>query len=63
LRDDRGSAVVGFVLVGALLTILTLSVIRLGLALLVRNTVQDAASEGARYAALADNRPRTGSCA
>ena len=38
-----------------LLTILTLSVIQLGLALLIRNTVQDAASEGARYGALADN--------
>lgn len=43
-----------------LLTVLTLSVIQLGLALLIRNTVQDAASEGARYAALADNRPRDG---
>ncbi len=42
-------------LVGALLTVLTLSVIQLGLALLVRNTVLDAASEGARYGALADN--------
>ena len=55
LRDDRGSAVVEFVLVGVLLTILTLSVIQLGLALLIRNTVLDAASEGARYGALADN--------
>jgi hypothetical protein len=53
--DDAGSAVVEFVLVGALLTVLTLSVIQLGLALLIRNTVQDAASEGARYGALADN--------
>lgn len=34
---------------------LTLSVIQLGLALLIRNTVLDAASEGARYGALADN--------
>jgi hypothetical protein len=55
LRDDDGSAVVEFVLVGVLLTLLTLSVIQLGLALLIRNTVQDAASEGARYGALADN--------
>jgi Flp pilus assembly protein TadG len=46
---------VEFVLVGALLTVLTLSIIQLGLALLIRNTVLDAASEGARYAALADN--------
>jgi TadE-like protein len=55
LRDDTGSAVVEFVLVGTLLTLLTLSVIQLGLALLIRNTVLDAASEGARYGALADN--------
>ena len=54
-HGEDGSAVVEFVLVGALLTILTLSVIQLGLALLIRNTVQDAASEGARYGALADN--------
>jgi Flp pilus assembly protein TadG len=60
LSDDAGSAVVEFVLVGALLTILTLSVIQLGLALLIRNTVQDAASEGARYGALADNQPSDG---
>jgi hypothetical protein len=46
--------------VGALLTLLTLSVIQLGLALLVRNTLLDAASEGARYGALADNTPSDG---
>jgi Flp pilus assembly protein TadG len=55
LGDETGSAVVEFVLVGTLLTLLTLSVIQLGLALLIRNTVLDAASEGARYGALADN--------
>ena len=44
-----------FVLVGAMLTVLTLSVIQLGLALHIRNTVLDAASEGARFGALADN--------
>ena len=42
-------------MVGALLTILTLSVLQLGLALHVRNTVLDAAAEGARFGALADN--------
>jgi Flp pilus assembly protein TadG len=55
VADETGSAVVEFVLVGTLLTLLTLSVIQLGLALLIRNTVLDAASEGARYGALADN--------
>ena len=53
--DDRGSAPAEFVLVGALLTVLTLSVLQLGLALHIRNTVLDAAAEGARVAALADN--------
>lgn len=43
-----------FVLVGALLTTLTLAVLQLGFALYVRNVVHDAAVEGAHYAALAD---------
>lgn len=55
LRDDRGSAVAEFVMVGTLLTMLTLAVLQLGLALLVRNTVVDAAAEGARFGSLADN--------
>ena len=52
--EDAGSAPVEFVLVGGLLTLVTLSVLQLGLALHVRNTALDAASEGARFAALAD---------
>lgn len=55
VRRDDGSAPAEFVMVGALLTVLTLSVLQLGLALHIRNTVLDAASEGARFAALADN--------
>ncbi|MEO8094697.1 MAG: TadE family protein [Pseudolysinimonas sp.] len=55
MRDDSGSAVVEFALVGAILTLLTVSVLQLALALHVRNTVLDAAAEGARFAALADN--------
>ncbi|RLQ86507.1 pilus assembly protein [Mycetocola zhadangensis] len=54
-RNDDGSAVVEFTLVTVLLTLLTVSVLQLGLALHVRNTVTDAAAEGARFAALADN--------
>ena len=57
LSDDRGSAPVEFVLVGVLLTFLALAVLQLALALHVRNTVLDAAAEGARYGALADNEP------
>ena len=60
LRDDAGAAIAEFVMVSALLTLLTLSVLQLGLALLVRNTVLDAAAEGARFAALADNTPADG---
>lgn len=52
---DEGSAAAEFVLVGALLTVLTLSILQLGLVLHIRNTVTDAAAEGARIAALADN--------
>ena len=58
LADDAGSAPVEFVLVGVLLTFLTLAVLQLALALHVRNTVLDAAAEGARFGALADNDPR-----
>jgi Flp pilus assembly protein TadG len=58
--DDAGSAPAEFVLVGALLTVVTLAVMQLGLALHVRNTVIDAAAEGARFAALAGNTPADG---
>lgn len=54
VADERGSSPVEFVLVGSLLTVLTLAVLQLGLAIYVRNVVHDAASEGAHYAALAD---------
>ena len=57
LCDESGSAPVEFVLVGVLLTFLTLAVLQLALALHMRNTVLDAAAEGARYGALADNEP------
>ena len=60
LRDDGGSAVAEFVMVSGLLTMLTLGVLQLGLALLVRNTLIDAAAEGARFGALADNSPADG---
>jgi Flp pilus assembly protein TadG len=60
VRDESGSAVAEFVMVSALLTVLTLAVLQLGLALLVRNTLVDAAAEGARFGALADNSPRDG---
>jgi len=60
LREERGSAVAEFTLVGVLLTVLALAVVQLALALHVRNTVLDAAAEGARYAALAGSSPGDG---
>ena len=59
-RSSEGSAAAEFVLVGALLTVTALSVLQLGLALFVRNTVLDAASEGARFGALVGNTPADG---
>lgn len=52
--DERGSAPVEFVLVGVVLTVLTLAIIQFGVAVYVRNVVHDAAVEGAHRAALAD---------
>lgn len=43
-----------FVLVGTMLTLLTLAVLQLGVGIYVRNVVHDAAVEGAYHAALAD---------
>jgi len=52
LAIDRGSAAAEFALVSALLATLTLAVLQLALALHVRNTIADAAAEGARASAL-----------
>jgi hypothetical protein len=57
LRREAGSAPAEFALVAGLLTLLTLSVLQLAFALHVRNTTLDAAAEGARFGALADNSP------
>ncbi|NTW39872.1 MAG: pilus assembly protein [Cellulomonadaceae bacterium] len=60
-RDhEAGSAVVDFVLVGALTTLLFAAVLQLALALHVRSTLVDCAAEGARYGALADRSPADG---
>ena len=58
--DDAGSAPAEFALVSVMLCLLALSVIQLGVALHVRNTITDAAAEGARIAALADATPGDG---
>nr|WP_297423217.1 TadE family protein [uncultured Actinotalea sp.] len=58
--DDAGSAVVGFVLVSMLTTVVFLGVLQVALALHVRATLVDCAAEGARYGALADRTPADG---
>lgn len=55
--DERGSAVVDFVLAMVVLVPLLLGVVQLGLVLHVRNTLTNAASEGARHAAALDRGP------
>jgi Flp pilus assembly protein TadG len=56
-QTDRGSAVVDFALVGALLSLVFLSIVQLALVVHVRNTLVDCAAEGARYGARADRAP------
>jgi len=51
---DAGAAVVDFVFVGALLTLLFLAVLQVALDFYVRNVLAAAAADGARYAANAD---------
>lgn len=58
--DERGAAVVDFVLVLVVLAPLLLGILQLGLVLHVRNTLTAAASEGARYAATVDRSPADG---
>jgi len=58
--DERGSSTVEFVLVGTLLTVLTLGVLQLALVVYVRNVVHDAAVEGAYFGALADTDAASG---
>jgi hypothetical protein len=59
-RDEAGSAVVDFVLVSVLVSVLFLAVFQVGLALYVRNTLVSCASEGARLGARADADPGVG---
>jgi len=59
-RDERGSAVVDFVLVLVLLLPLVGGVMQLALVMHVRNTLASAAAEGARYAAVLGSSPELG---
>jgi Flp pilus assembly protein TadG len=59
-RDQRGSAVVEFVLVAPLVALLALAVVQIALLLQARATLTAAATEGARAAALSGNDPAAG---
>jgi Flp pilus assembly protein TadG len=59
-RDQRGAAVVDFVLVLLLLLPLFLGIVQLALVLHVRNTLASAAAEGARHAATLGATPADG---
>lgn len=57
---EGGSAIAEFAMVSALVTVLSLAVLQVGLALYVRNVLVACASEGARLAARADAGPHDG---
>lgn len=59
-RSETGSAVVDFVLVSVLVSVLFIAVFQVGLALHIRNTIISCASEGARFGARADVEPGVG---
>ena len=59
-RGEAGAAVVDFVLVSVLVSVLFLAVFQVGLALYIRNTIVSCASEGARFGARADADPGDG---
>jgi len=54
---DAGSAPVEFALISVLVVVLFLAVLQLGVALYVRNTLQAAATDGARFGAAAGREP------
>ncbi len=56
-HDDRGSAVVEFVLVSVLVVFVVLALVQVAFALYVRNTLVAAAAEGARFGASAGRTP------
>jgi len=59
-REQRGNAVVEFVLVTPLLIAVTLAIVQIALVLHVRATLVSAAAEGARASALAGSDPHAG---
>ena len=60
MREERGSATAEFVMVSALLVLLTVLIIQLAVFVHVRNTLIDAASTGARLGVLHDRTAQDG---
>ncbi|GAB6898722.1 TadE family protein [Kineosporia succinea] len=60
MRDESGSAVVDFVLVGSFLVFVFLALVQLALTVYVRNVLIDCAAQGARFGALSDEDPAAG---
>ncbi|GAA1454455.1 TadE/TadG family type IV pilus assembly protein [Nesterenkonia lacusekhoensis] len=58
--DERGAATAEFVMVSALLVLLTMLILQLAFLVHVRNTLIDAASTGARLGVLHDRTPQDG---
>lgn len=58
--DQRGAAVVDFVLVSMVLVPLFLGIMQVALVMHIRTTLAAAAAEGARYAATVDRGPEEG---
>lgn len=60
LQDDRGSAVVEFPLVAVLLVAIAVTIIQAAVIVHTRNTLTDAAVQGAHEAAVLDHDPEDG---
>lgn len=60
IRDERGSSVVEFAMISALLVMLLFAVLQIAAVFYVRSVAAAAASDGARYAANADVDPAAG---
>lgn len=59
-RAERGDASTEFVMVSALLVLLTVAILQVSYSFYVRNLLLDAASAGARYGVLYDSTPERG---
>lgn len=58
--SERGDASTEFVMVGALLVLLTMAILQVSFALYARTMLVDAAAAGARYGTMRDRTPQEG---